>query len=241
MKLTKHTTYSWYSATNVSAEEAIKFANLILAEVSANGSLTAPKFEIAPRTSTFKGTWDSAKRFVNELNIDGTTGWRLPTREELDQIYQSENDFTDDHYWTSTIGRNGAWTQHMGSGYQDDCVTEYRSGHVRAVRSPNVITNSSSTPRFETAPKKSEIQCRWSEAQMYLENLTIDGKSGWRLPTKDELTMIYSYGNDFEKAWYWTCNTDGGYAYSLYMGNGNQGCFNGEFYKEYYVRVVRDI
>jgi hypothetical protein len=243
MNLTKHTTYSWCSATNVSAEQAIKFANLILTEVSSNGSLTAPKFEIAPRASTFKCTWDSAKRFVNELNVDGKTGWRLPTKEELNQIYQSENDFTDDHYWTSTIGRNGAWTQHMVSGYQDDCVTEYRSGCVRAVRSPDVITNSSSTTlRFETAPKKSEIQCRWSEAQEYLENLTIDGKSGWRLPTKDELNEIYRHGNDFEKAWYWTANTDGrDFAYSLYMGNGNQGCFGGEYYKEYYVRVVRDV
>ena len=243
MKLTKQSTYSWDAATNVSEQEAIDFANLILTEVSSNRSLITPGFEISPKGTTTKCDWYEAKRYVEKLNIDGKTGWRLPTKEELNQIYQSKNDFTDDYYWTSTIGRNGAWTQSMGNGYQGDYVIEYNYSYVRAVRSLDVIANRRSTTlRFETSPKKSEIQGRWSEANEYIENLTIDGKSGWRLPTIEELNEIYLYGNDFKKAWYWSSTTDdNGYVYSQYMGNGNQGCFGGELYKEYYVRVVRSL
>ena len=243
MKVTKQTTYNWEAGINVSEQKTREFANYLLGLIDNKPVKQPLPFQVAPRASTFKGTWDSAKRYVEGLNIDGNTDWRLPTKEELNEIYQSENDFTDDYYWTSTIGRLGdVWTQHMVSGYQTDCVIEYSRGYVRAVRSDMTVNRSSTTSRFEIAPKESEIQRRWNDGSQYVEKLIIDGKSGWRLPNMEELNEIYLSDNDFKKAWYWSSTTDGrGYVYSQYMGNGIQGCFGGELYKEYYVRAIRDL
>lgn len=51
--------------------------------------------EIAPREFEFETkSYDDAKLYCFSLNIDGKVGWRLPTREELDSIYESDNDFS---------------------------------------------------------------------------------------------------------------------------------------------------
>jgi hypothetical protein len=56
---------------------------------------------------------------------------------------------------------------------------------------------------FEIAPKSSEVQATFDEARMYCFSLKVDGKVGWRLPTKYELIKIYNkVSHDFEKDWY---------------------------------------
>ena len=42
----------------------------------------------------FELDWYEAKLYCFSLNIDGKVGWRLPTKEELDAIYESDNDFS---------------------------------------------------------------------------------------------------------------------------------------------------
>lgn len=37
----------------------------------------------------------------------------------------------------------------------------------------------------------------WYEAKLYCFSLNIDGKIGWRLPSRKELDYIYSRDNDF--------------------------------------------
>ena len=39
---------------------------------------------------------------------------------------------------------------------------------------------------FEIAPKSTEKEYNWYDARLYCFALTIDGKSGWRLPTYEE-------------------------------------------------------
>ena len=74
--------------------------------------------EIAPKSTEIRANWYDARLYCFALNIDGKTGWRLPNKEELDEIYQSENDFEIgwgwDWYWSSSeTSVNGAWSQNF--------------------------------------------------------------------------------------------------------------------------------
>ena len=94
---------------------------------------------------------------------------------------------------------------------------------------------------FEIAPKSTEIQASWYEARMYCFSLNIDGKIGWRLPTKEELNEIYLSENDFEKRWYWSSTEYlGNGAWVQYFGDGDQGNF-GKSSGGFYVRAIRSI
>ena len=93
-------------------------------------------FEIAPKQTEIKATWDEAKLYCMFLDIDGKKGWRLPTKEELNEIYESDNDFQKSYYWSSTE-RNGndAWNQNVYNGGQKFNGKNYNGCYVRAVRS----------------------------------------------------------------------------------------------------------
>ena len=92
-------------------------------------------FEIAPKSTEIRANWYDAKLYCFALNIDGKTGWRLPNKEELNEIYQSENDFEDWYYWSSTEYDGGyAWGQGFYYGYQSNDNKYDGSDYVRAVR-----------------------------------------------------------------------------------------------------------
>lgn len=94
---------------------------------------------------------------------------------------------------------------------------------------------------FEIAPIETEIQANWYDAKVYCSSLNIDGKKGWRLPTRAELYQIYKSNNDFDKDWYWSsAECDGKYAWIWGFYDGYQGNYN-KYYGTYQVRAVRDI
>lgn len=92
------------------------------------------KHEIAPKETEIQATWDDARLYCFSLNIDGKTGWRLPTKEELNEIYQTKNDFEISWYWASTEFDTGsAWTYTFTNGLRyEDYKDNYN--HVRAIR-----------------------------------------------------------------------------------------------------------
>jgi hypothetical protein len=91
-------------------------------------------FEIAPKETEIQANWDVAKLYCFALNIDGKFGWRLPTKEELDEIYESENDFRKTFYWSSTEGNGStAWNQHFTSGNRYN-FNKTSGSYVRAIR-----------------------------------------------------------------------------------------------------------
>ena len=93
------------------------------------------KFEIAPKSTEIQANWYDAVRYCMTLNKD-KTGWRLPNKNELNEIYQSPNDFEKDWYWSYTENNgNRAFSQNFFNGYQ--CGTyKYHGGYnfVRAIR-----------------------------------------------------------------------------------------------------------
>jgi hypothetical protein len=80
--------------------------------------------------------WDDAMMYCQLLIIDGKNDWRLPTKEELNDIGNSENDFVGSDYWSSTeYNGNNAWVQNFCRvGFQNYGNKGY-SCYVRAVRS----------------------------------------------------------------------------------------------------------
>ena len=93
------------------------------------------KFEIAPKTTETRLNWADARLYCFALNIGGKSGWRLPSKEELNEIYESDNDFAKNFYWSSTeFNAYNAWLQLFANGYQNgnDKDSNY---YVRAIRS----------------------------------------------------------------------------------------------------------
>jgi hypothetical protein len=92
-------------------------------------------FEMAPKETEIQANWDDANLYCFSLNIDGKTGWRLPTKDELNQIYESENDFVGNNYWSSTEGRgNCTWVQDFNDGDQYNGLKNFGGNYVRAIR-----------------------------------------------------------------------------------------------------------
>jgi len=113
-----------------------------------------------------------------------------------------------------------------------------RKGYYYAPYIPDIL---SKLVNFKVAPKDTEIQANWDNARLYCMFLEIDSKTGWRLPTKDELNEIYLSDNDFENVWYWSSTELNGYgAWVQGFSDGSQA--NGtKNYGGYYVRAVRTI
>lgn len=135
MKVTKQTTYSWDSVTNASELEAIALANQLLEITRSNKNIITRKFEFAPKETEIQANWYDAIAYCHSLRIDGKSGWRLPTNNELNEIYDSKNDFEDDWYWSSTeIDGNLAWNQNFSTGGKNDNFKNYGVNCVRAIR-----------------------------------------------------------------------------------------------------------
>lgn len=100
-------------------------------------------FEIAPKSAEIKSNWYEANLYCMFLEVDEKKGWRLPTLEELNVIYDCKNDFIGSLYWSSTEYNDiGACVQDM-SYVTIDWAHKYNHHHcpkhlirfVRAVRS----------------------------------------------------------------------------------------------------------
>ena len=78
-------------------------------------------------------TWDDAMKACADLG----DGWRLPTKDELNLLYENKEKiggFADDYYWSSTEGGdNGEWIQDFVSGTQGNGSKDDYN-YVRAVR-----------------------------------------------------------------------------------------------------------
>jgi hypothetical protein len=79
-----------------------------------------------------------AANICNEVTLGDSSGWFLPSLDELNQLYLNQaqiGGFSNDYYWSSTEDSvNLAWLIYFNNGYQDNGYKDWTGGRVRAVR-----------------------------------------------------------------------------------------------------------
>jgi hypothetical protein len=202
--------------------------------IAHNEKNTSLPFVIADKSTETKANWVAAINYCESLG----EGWRLPSLAELSRIYElGDNDFESCPYWTATTANvYNSWFINMDTGFQCNL---FQSGQlrVRAICDVDIVK----LP-FVIVAKAFEVKTDWYGAVKFCETLG----DGWRLPTLDELNVIYESENDFNKDWYWSSTTgnshtgDSSGAWSQDLNSGYQSpslkTHNGHF-----VRAVRDI
>jgi hypothetical protein len=116
-------------------------AGLITFVLGASTLYDCLPFEISPKETEIHANWGAAVEYCNDLNIDGKIGWRLPSKDELNMIYNSNHDFVKDTpdacYWSSTeykYNNENAWFQQFSSGNRRECPKSLGGNLVRAIR-----------------------------------------------------------------------------------------------------------
>ena len=93
------------------------------------------KIEISPKEYERRLNWNDAIFYCQLLVIDDKIDWRLPTKEELNFIFNSENDFKGECYWSSTKGDgHGVWAQYMDTGTRHSSYGPFIIFYFRPVR-----------------------------------------------------------------------------------------------------------
>jgi hypothetical protein len=91
--------------------------------------------EIASSDNEILANWEDANAFCASLG----TGWRLPTKSELNSIYLSDEKRANAIYWSASSSGGIAWVQNLGSGKQY-CNNVENVNYVRPVRDLNYNT-----------------------------------------------------------------------------------------------------
>ena len=129
-------------------------------------------------------------------------GWRIPTIEELELIYQykiKNDQFDDKYYWSSSFYikneySSGAWVKHFGNG-RNFHFGELFPAYVLSVKSYNdkeCFKNGIVELEFCDGIELLQYDfglVDWQEA----ENIVNDLGDGWRIPTIHELKLIKPY------------------------------------------------
>jgi hypothetical protein len=195
-------------------------------------------------------------------------GWRLPTKDELNVLYRIKDKigmnpgkWNNRSYWSSTeYGGGHAWVKAFGTLVQDEYLDKsYYEGNypkrstfnVRAVRTfltsgypSNTNEKINKIGNLEVAPATLTGVFSWEEASAMCAKLG----DGWRLPTKDELNVLYQNKDKIGgfiqsrccQLSYWSSTEyNSNTAWTQNFINGNQNS-DGQ-YKDwgYYVRAVR--
>ena len=148
--------------------------------------------EIAQHDFSDQMNWDDAKAACADLG----DGWRLPTKDELNILYKNKviiGGIANVGYWSSSEIQVHpiAWMQDFDSGNQSK-EKKNEVYYVRAIRNKQVDINqiigiSIKINNLEIAQYDFSDQMNWDEVNQVFADLG----DGWRLPTEDELNILY--------------------------------------------------
>ncbi|MGK5090930.1 DUF1566 domain-containing protein [Deltaproteobacteria bacterium TL4] len=162
-----------------------------------------------------KRTWSEAQDYCNSLNLASFSDWQLPSKKTLMRIvnYRTYNSSineayfsktkSSDYYWTASnyiAFSNTAWVIDFGSGVVYSSHMSLNN-YVRCVRngvseftlftdnSDGTVTDNLSGLMWQ---KENDYYTKisWGESLSYCENLSLGGKTDWRLPNIKELESI---------------------------------------------------
>jgi len=154
--------------------------------------------------------------------INGMTGWRLPAKDELSALYASgemnDKGWALHNTWSSTAKSSGIYyvVNLIGGGVGSDYDKDIQ--YVTCVRETAVTAQTKQrlqveAPKGIETPKLSFVSQggltwmpvtffkSWANANSYCANTTINGQTGWRLPTKEELSALYASGAMKDHGW----------------------------------------
>ena len=228
--------------------------------------------------------WGEAKKVADGYRGGGFSDWRLPTKEELNLVYQNLRKpgiIKDGNwYWSSSKGgrfNSEMWLQEFSSGRQST-FSNYGNmlASVRAIRSFSIdeqpqdrqenvefgkINNQQELRNYrigergpggglvfhidgKMAYEVSDVlgRLKWWEAEDLVAGCHRGGFFDWRLPTKEELNLVYQKlrkpGIIGDKDWFWSSSQhiyDSHHAQRF--DDGHRDCFNDVH--ECSVRAVR--
>ena len=117
----------------------------------------------------FSTTWEKANNYAKCLG----NGWRLPTRSELSQAYDSGvPNFEPHYYWSSSEVGDQVWYVDFVDGYSWQCYSKLDNYYVRCVR--------------HTKTEENFLKEQYKEGSRYLVK---DNTKFWS--TSDELLELY--------------------------------------------------
>lgn len=103
------------------------------------GIYDAYKLYITPKRYEKELDFTNAQKYINELNINGNSGYTMPTSDEMQFIYDNkdkipESEQLEENYYYTIDDEGSANTFNFGWGDIDDYVQTYEEFYVRGVR-----------------------------------------------------------------------------------------------------------
>ena len=199
------------------------------------------------------GNWSTADAMCKASILADYTDWRLPTKEELMVFYNNRNligGFQNTSYWSSTkYSESGSsyWYVNFSDG-----ALKYNwdgSHRVRAVRTINPTPEEESyvtLPVVNLMVQKEDLGTEtynFNDAYALCKGSIVAGYTDWRLPTYDELMVMYNNKDligGFKDDYYMSSTSyNDYYKYVVLFESGVYSSTNGHY--RAYVRAVRTI
>ncbi|MDE6439678.1 MAG: DUF1566 domain-containing protein, partial [Bacteroidales bacterium] len=183
--------------------------------------------------------WVTADATCKASRLGGYTDWRLPTKEELMLLYANRN---------LIGGFQNAWWYWSSTEYgESHCSVNFSNGEwaayakicrIRAVRTIKTEPEEPEEPEdpYVTLPvvnlmvQKEDLGLGyWTTADAMCKASTLADYTDWRLPTKEELMILYTNRNligGFQKANYWSSTRYSESSYYYWYVNFSDGAMN---------------
>jgi hypothetical protein len=196
-------------------------------------------------------------------DIDDTTAAFNGTIESIGDPAYTERGFIYGKMQVPTIDEDGVLTvsaSGSGTGPYARTVSDLETGKTYYVRAyakvgtlmvyGNIVSFVAQLPPYVVlstglvVAKQDAGQANWDNARTLCNTSTLAGFNDWRLPTRQELLIVYDKRNligNFQNSAYWSSTTSEHVSYEAYLVDFSSGYVydNGRKSNSYYVRCVR--